>query len=142
MKPSDRPVSSTRGAGGVDGLARRAHPFDRQLEGEERLLDVAGGVFDRQPRDTGGDGPGDVGGHLFRGFGEAALEVGVHRHVHRVDDDLQVRQHGSSATWLSACPIDHAMPALVVASAGNPSCASTRALPASHGLGITKQPEA
>jgi len=32
-------------------------------------------------------------------------------------------------------------PALVVASARKPSCASVRALPTSHGLGITKQPE-
>ena len=41
---------------------------------------------------------------------------------------------------LSGRPCDQAKPELVVASAGNPSCASSLALPASHGLGITKQP--
>src|SRR4051812_24578247 len=34
----------------------------------------------------------------------------------------------------------HAHPELVVASAGKPRPASRRALPASHGLGMTKQP--
>src|SRR6185503_1334047 len=43
-------------------------------------------------------------------------------------------------TLLSRLPSDHASPELVVASAGNPSCSSTRALPTSHGLGMTKQP--
>jgi hypothetical protein len=33
------------------------------------------------------------------------------------------------------------MPELVVASAGNPSCANSRALPRSQGLGMTKQPD-
>src|SRR5687768_18210950 len=47
----------------------------------------------------------------------------------------------SSVTWLSAQPSDQASPALVVASAWNPSCASSRALPTSHGLGMTKQPD-
>src|SRR5207249_11204918 len=47
----------------------------------------------------------------------------------------------SSDTPLSARPRDQANPELVVASAGKPSCASRRALPRSHGLGITKQPD-
>jgi hypothetical protein len=37
-------------------------------------------------------------------------------------------------------PIDHAKPALVVASASNPSDASSRAEPTSHGFGMTKMP--
>jgi hypothetical protein len=36
--------------------------------------------------------------------------------------------------------MDHANPALVVASAGNPSWVNSLALPTSHGFGITKQP--
>ena len=48
----------------------------------------------------------------------------------------------ANVTPLSALPMDQAKPALVVASAGNPSRASTWALPRSHGLGITKQPDA
>src|SRR5688500_18840835 len=47
----------------------------------------------------------------------------------------------STVTPLSARPIDHANPALVVASAGNPRLARKRALPRSHGLGMTKQPD-
>src|SRR4051794_13950278 len=38
----------------------------------------------------------------------------------------------------SAIPQDHAMPALVVAMAGNPTCSRMRAEPASHALGSTK----
>jgi hypothetical protein len=41
----------------------------------------------------------------------------------------------SSDTPLAGRPKDQASPALVVASAGKPSSASTRALPRSHGLG-------
>src|SRR5688572_23081244 len=48
----------------------------------------------------------------------------------------------ASVTWLSARPSVQAKPALVVASAWKPSCSSARALPASHGFGMTKQPEA
>jgi len=45
-------------------------------------------------------------------------------------------------TWLSRLPRVQAKPALVVASAGNPSRAKARALPGSQGFGITKQPDA
>src|SRR5678810_258536 len=38
-------------------------------------------------------------------------------------------------------PSDQAIPELVVASAWNPRPSSSRALPASHGFGITKQPD-
>jgi len=37
--------------------------------------------------------------------------------------------------------VDHANPELVVAMAGKPICASTRAVPTSHGFGMTKVPE-
>ena len=47
----------------------------------------------------------------------------------------------SSAAPPSGRPTVHANPELVVASAGKPSCSSARALPASHGFGITKQPD-
>ena len=47
----------------------------------------------------------------------------------------------SSVTWLSRRPSDHANPALVVASAGNPRRSRARAVPASNGLGMTKQPD-
>ncbi len=50
------------------------------------------------------------------------------------------RSASSRDTRLSARPNDHANPELVVANAGNPRCASSRALPTSHGLGMTKQP--
>src|SRR5713101_1099458 len=42
---------------------------------------------------------------------------------------------------LSGLPWDQANPELVVASARKPSRASRQALPRSHGLGITKQPD-
>src|SRR6266849_6230334 len=45
-----------------------------------------------------------------------------------------------SATSESGSPCENAKPALVVASAGNPSCCRYRAEPMSHGFGITKQP--
>ncbi len=58
----------------------------------------------------------------------------------------RLRRRWSSAssrvTWLSALPSVQAKPALVVASAGKPSCSSARALPASQGFGITKHPAA
>src|SRR5919198_4456980 len=44
-------------------------------------------------------------------------------------------------TPLSRRPSDQAKPELVVASAGNPRFARTRALPTSHGFGMTKQPD-
>ena len=44
-------------------------------------------------------------------------------------------------TSVSALPIVHANPALVVANAVKPSCCNARALPASHGFGITKHPD-
>src|SRR5690348_14722356 len=47
----------------------------------------------------------------------------------------------SSETGLSRAPSDQANPELVVASAGKPSAASVRALPRSHGFGMTKQPD-
>src|ERR1041384_5986220 len=47
----------------------------------------------------------------------------------------------SSETWLSCRPSDQANPELVVASALKPSWTRSRALPWSHGLGITKQPD-
>src|SRR3954471_13564853 len=43
--------------------------------------------------------------------------------------------------WLSRRPCDQANPELVVARAGKPSRARILALPMSHGLGITKQPD-
>lgn len=46
----------------------------------------------------------------------------------------------SSGTSLSNRPVDHANPELVLASARKPIACSIRALPASQGLGITKQP--
>ena len=46
----------------------------------------------------------------------------------------------SMVTPLSGRPSVHAKPELVVASALYPSAASSRALPMSHGLGMTKQP--
>src|SRR5580704_5150720 len=45
-----------------------------------------------------------------------------------------------SAPSESGSPCENAKPALVVASAGNPSCCRYRAEPTSHGFGITKQP--
>src|ERR1043166_1690838 len=45
-----------------------------------------------------------------------------------------------SAASESGNPCENAKPALVVASAGNPSCCRYRAEPTSHGFGITKQP--
>src|SRR5262245_6545276 len=45
-----------------------------------------------------------------------------------------------SATSESGNPCENAKPALVVASAGNPSCCRYRAEPMSHGFEITKQP--
>src|SRR5262245_21573187 len=47
----------------------------------------------------------------------------------------------SSVTWLSWRPSDQAKPELADASALKPSCASSRALPTSHGFGMTKQPD-
>src|SRR5262245_62760120 len=47
-----------------------------------------------------------------------------------------------TARSLSGRPIANAAPALVVASAGNSRCWSQRALPTSHGFGMTKQPDA
>ncbi len=46
----------------------------------------------------------------------------------------------STDTPLSGRPVLHANPELVVASAVKPRCARYRALPISHGFGITKQP--
>ena len=46
----------------------------------------------------------------------------------------------SSDDCASRRPCDHANPELVEARAGKPSPASTRALPTSQGLGMTKQP--
>src|SRR5260370_37669815 len=50
----------------------------------------------------------------------------------------RLRSH-VSATSESGSPCENAKPALVVASAGNPSCCRYRAEPMSHGFGITKQ---
>ena len=44
-----------------------------------------------------------------------------------------------SATSESGSPCENAKPALVVASAGNPSCCRYRAEPMSQGFGVTKQ---
>ncbi len=82
----------------------------------------------------------DVDADLARLDRKAALEVRVDRNVDALGDGAQVRQGLGQVTPLSALPMDQAKPALVVASAGNPSWASTWALPRSHGLGITKQP--
>src|SRR4029434_1108143 len=56
---------------------------------------------------------------------------------------MEVRCASASSTdtlW-SRRPVDHANPALVVASAWKPRLASARALPTSQGVGITKQPD-
>jgi hypothetical protein len=50
------------------------------------------------------------------------------------------RTVSSSDTLLSRRPNDQANPELVVAIAGKPIWASTRAVPTSHGLGMTKHP--
>ena len=89
-----------------------------------------------------GRGELHVGVHLVGIDGVATLEVRVHRDVHRVRDGPQCARVWSSVTPLSAWPIVHANPALVVASAAKPSCANARALTTSHGFGITKQPDA
>ena len=73
--------------------------------------------------------------------GEAALEVGVDRQLApRPRCRGGARATGRASTSVSACPSVQANPALVVARAGKPICSRTRALPTSHGFGITKQP--
>src|SRR6266404_5771076 len=52
----------------------------------------------------------------------------------------RLRSHVSAPSE-SGIPCENAKPALVVASAGNPSCCRYRAEPTSHGFGITKQPD-
>ena len=102
---------------------------------------VAGGVLDRESGHPGGGRCGDIRGNRGRLDRKPAFEVGVHRHVDAVRDRADVRKASSSDTALSGRPIDHANPELVVASALKPSWASARALPTSHGFGITKQPD-
>ena len=68
-------------------------------------------------------------------IGEAALEVGVDRHVDAVGDRAEVRERlVERDADCRGRPSDHAKPELVVASALKPSCASSRALPTSHGI--------
>ena len=49
---------------------------------------------------------------------------------------------GGEGSRLHPLTADHAKPALLEASALNPSRARSRALPRSQGLGMTKQPDA
>ena len=70
---------------------------------------------------------------LLRVDSEAALEVCVHREVHRGDDSAKMHQHLTESAPLSARPRVHAEPALVVASALKPNCSKARRPPRPKG---------
>ena len=82
----------------------------------------------------------DVVGDAFRIRGEAGFEVRVDRQIDGGAQPFQCCSTSSRRHVLSARPVVHAYPALVDASAAKPRCWSIRALPTSHGLGMTKQP--
>ena len=111
----------------------------------KRTFDASPGrILDRQPLQHRSRPRGVTLAATRSGLdGKAALEIAVDGHGHTVPGmgakmrDRFVYGH----MIVRARPIDQANPALVVATVGNPSCTSSRALPMSHGLGITKHPD-
>ena len=77
----------------VDRPACRANAFHRQVELDERVGRIAGGIFNGESRDSRAGGGGHVRTDLVRGDGESAFEVGIHRNLHAPADEPEVRQH-------------------------------------------------
>jgi hypothetical protein len=77
-------------AGAVDRAARGAQPLHGFVGREQRPRRVARGVFDRQSCHAGGHGQRHALGHALRVAREAALEVGVDRHIGALDQRGQV----------------------------------------------------
>ena len=92
MNPSERPVSRTPVP--LSSIARRAALIrsTESAKSNSGWAGFAGRVLDREPGDAGRRGFGDVGGDAGRLDREAALEVGVHRHVDRCGDASDVGQ--------------------------------------------------
>ena len=105
MKPSERAVSRTPVP--LSSIARRAARMrsTASVKSNKRVRVIAGRIFDRQPGDAGRRRRRHVARHVGRLDREAALEVGVDRHVHGLRDRAQVaRALRSSDTLVVAAP--------------------------------------
>ena len=125
----------------VDCVARGSYPLERQIEVIKRIAFVTGEVFNRQSGNAGIDAQPDIGRHLVRIVGIAALEVGVQRNIRCVCDFAIMGEH-------------HVAGDVTVRIADRVSIARARrrqrleaealhvyrALPTFQGLGMTKQP--
>ena len=78
------------GATLVDRRSRGPDTRHRQSKVMERTSRVARRVFDREPSDPGGRSELDVRGDVLRIDREAALEIRIHRHLHRGHDLMEV----------------------------------------------------
>ena len=127
----------------VDRLPRGPYAIDGKVELVEGLGRVARRVLDRKPRDPGSCGEPHVRADLSR----VVRRSRPRSRRSPVRPPPRRRSEGARAPVrveapLSARPSVHAKPALVVASASKPICSRARALPASHGFGMTKHPVA
>ena len=139
--PSDRPVSSTRPPwSSIAFLAARILATDRSKGNRGSAASSLESSIDRPAM------PVSTARATFAATpsGSTAYPPSKSALTGTSTDPATARRCSSTSsrvTRLSDLPWVHAKPALVVASALKPSPASRRALPASHGFGMTKQPE-
>ncbi len=76
-----------------DLAARGSNTRHRQIEIEERLGGIAGGILDRQAGDARVHAEPDVVGDVGRGAGIAAFEIGIDRQIHGTSDVAKMDEH-------------------------------------------------
>jgi hypothetical protein len=108
----------------------------------QRVQRAALAVLDRQSRDAGLGGHGDVRSDAGGGVREAGFEVSVDGKIGRRADGPDVLHNVSSRESVrSLRPMDAERPALVVAIAPKPSFSSWRISPTLQAFGMTKDSE-
>lgn len=120
------------------GFRRRVDTLDRMVEIIDRLVRIAGEIFDGAAGKTGGFG-GEDG--LAGAVGAVTLALSRSPEMGRSVAATRSRQcciMTSKATPPSGRAREKANPALLVASALKPSDARNRVVPGSHGLGINR----
>ena len=77
----------------VRSFCRRGHAFDGQIEFVDRIVLVAGSVFDRAARQSDRRGASNGFGARVRRAAESILQIGGNRQERSVNDGFRVLQH-------------------------------------------------
>ncbi len=93
MKFSARPVNTHLAAGAIDRGARGFNSRHCRIEIIKRHAAVVRRILDRQSGDAGRDAARHVLRQAVEIVGKPVLEIGIERHVGRVRELAEMRQH-------------------------------------------------